>query len=156
MTDKIQASTNGGGGLGYGGITPSVVLEFDTFYNTANGDKDGNHIGINLNGFVQSQVQKNIPTRLNNGNPWHCWVDYDATHELLEVRLSQTMEKPQNPELSYHISLSSTLGSSMYMGFTAATGSAYSAHYLLFWEFYSSTPDSCTGNFSFSLLFAIN
>ena len=121
------AQTPGGSGLGYQGITPSVVVEIDTFKNVAVQDISGNHVGINLNGNLQSVVQKNVVPLFNNGSAWHCWVDYDAANVVLEVRLSMNSLKPATPTISYYDSVVRILGTyRMYIGLTAATGQAYS------------------------------
>lgn len=67
---QTQATNVGGvgGGIGYEGISPSIGIEFDTW---DNGEDDGNHIGINLNGSTNSIVKQYISTPMNNGQIWH-------------------------------------------------------------------------------------
>ena len=48
-----QSSTALGGsgqGMGYGSMTPSLGVEFDTYYNGDLGDMYPDHIGIHING----------------------------------------------------------------------------------------------------------
>ncbi|MFC1717149.1 PKD domain-containing protein [Candidatus Poribacteria bacterium] len=138
-----------GGNIGYSGITPSVGVEFDTWYNGWDPSidrtwpwpdiEDGNHVGINQNGSVTSLVTKKVGTRMNNGAAWYAWIDYNGS--TLEVRLSTGSSRPGPPFLTRNINLSSVLGTnSVYVGFTAATGAAYSTHYILSWEFKTNGP----------------
>ncbi|MFT4526330.1 MAG: hypothetical protein ACI85F_002502, partial [Bacteroidia bacterium] len=48
-----------GGGIGYGGITPSLAVEYDTFNNTWNGDLADDHIGIQSNGEIDHTISAN-------------------------------------------------------------------------------------------------
>ena len=41
-----------GGNLGYNGINPSLVIEFDTFEGTLNGDPSFDHVAMNRNGDI--------------------------------------------------------------------------------------------------------
>ncbi len=138
-TDLDAVGANGGG-IGYGNINPSVGIEFDTFLNP--GDINGNHVGINVGGSLQSVAAAPVgPTpRLNDGDIWYAWIDYDGATELLEVRLSLTSTRPTDALLSHSINLGATLnlvdsGLSAYTGFTAGTGTAYNNHDLRSWSF---------------------
>ncbi|MBP8295645.1 MAG: hypothetical protein KAX84_06025 [Burkholderiales bacterium] len=131
------ASTVGGsgGGIGYDGIPTSLGVEFDTWNNGPGfGDPDGNHVGIDLNGSIVSVQTVSIPTRMNDGNVWYAWVDYDGS--TLEVRLAQANIRPLSPTLSYAVDLASILGTTQaYVGFTSGTGSAWENHDILTWRF---------------------
>lgn len=135
-----------GGGLGYQGISNSVGIEFDSWNNGLWDDYNGNHVGINLNGNVNSVVQSNLPTgslhanRLNNGQIWSAWVDYNGATDALEVRLAQgaTAARPSSPLLTYTVDLVNVLSSTnAYVGFTSGTGAAYGNHDILAWQFTS-------------------
>jgi len=134
-TDNTVGSV--GGGIGYAGLVNSVAIEFDTYHNWQVDPRyTGNHVGINLNGNLNSVVSQHVNTRMNNGGIWSAWVDYDGSSDLLEVRLSQTSERPDNPLLSYNIDLTSVFGSTdVFVGFTSATGGAYGNHDILAWQF---------------------
>jgi len=146
MTPALPGTGNGGEmRMGYQGITPSVVVEIDTFQNDEDSDLSGNHVGINVNGNLRSLTQKNISPLFNNGTSWHCWVDYDATNQVLEVRVSQQALKPVNPDVSLFDSVARILGTNrMYIGLTASTSMVYSSHYILSWDFDTTYQDSCT------------
>jgi len=145
---QTVANTAGGagGGIGYQGITKSVGIEFDTWNNGAWDDYNGNHVGIDLNGNIDSILQANLPTgagnvdRMNNGAIWSSWVDYNGTTNSLEVRLAQgeSAARPTSALLSYNVDLVSILGSTdAFVGFTSGTGSAYGNHDILAWQFNS-------------------
>jgi hypothetical protein len=139
--------SNYSGGMGYSGIPHSLGIEFDTWNNMLTGSNtdanDGNHLGLDLNGSLYSAVQVNLPTgagnadRLNNGNIWTAWVDYNGATHFLDVRLAQgtNATRPDAPLLSYSLDLASTLGTtSPYFGFTSGSGGAFGNHDILSWR----------------------
>ena len=125
----------GGGGIGYQGIPTSLGVEFDTWNNGLGvGDPDGNHVGVDLNGSINSVVTASIPTRMNNGSVWFVWIDYDGT--TLSLRLSQTPTRPAAPTLTHVVNLASVLGTTQaFVGFTSGTGAAFENHDVLSWQF---------------------
>lgn len=139
-----------GGGIGYSGIASSVGIEFDTYNNGAGDGHNGNHVGIDLNGNTASVARQNIATRMNDGNIWYSWIDYNGLTHDLEVRLAQSNSRPLSPTLSHNVNLASAgvlNQTSAFVGFTAATGSAYGNHDILSWEFRDTfnpvtTPDA--------------
>jgi len=160
----VQTLTNSvvganGGGMGYYGVTNSVGVEFDTWCNTNNPTidptNDGNHIGIDFNGFLTNAVTFSYGVRsnkysaktihiandLNNSNVWYAWVDYNGANSNLEVRLSETNNvRPATPTLAYtNINLLGFLGArgrtNAYVGFTAATEGSYNEQDILCWQF---------------------
>ena len=109
----------------------SVGIEFDTWYN-GRLDSDGNHVGINLNGSGKSVVHRRVDTRMNNGEIWNAWIDYDGTADVLEVRLTMDGTRALDPFLSLNVDLESVLGSpKAYIGFTSGTGAAGGDHDIL-------------------------
>jgi Ca2+-binding RTX toxin-like protein len=127
---------SGGEGIGYEGIPNSLGIEFDTWNNGGIDRDSGNHVGINLKGNIYSERLVNVETRLNDGNIWNSWVDYNGATDLLEVRLSQTQVRPDAALLSYNVDLPSVLGKSdAFIGFTSGTGGASGYHDILSWKF---------------------
>lgn len=122
-----------GAGIGYGGISNSLAVEFDTFRN--NYDPDSNHIGINTGGNMTSLATVPIANAFDNGTIKTVWVDYNGS--TLEVRISDGMTRPTGEaDLAYNVNLTSVLGgSSAYIGFTGATGSAFGNHEVLNFAF---------------------
>lgn len=127
----------GGGGIGYAGIANSVGVEFDTWDNgDGAGDPDASHIGIDLNGSVNSVVTQSISPALDDGNVWNAWVDYNGVTDLLEVRVSQSSARPAIADLEFTVDLVSVLTQTdAFIGFTSGTGSASNTHDILNWQF---------------------
>ncbi|KAB1225886.1 L-type lectin-domain containing receptor kinase IV.2 [Morella rubra] len=64
------------------------------------------------------------------------WIDYDEAEKLVNVTLAPArMSKPNRPLLSTPTDLSQIILGSMYVGFTSATGTLVSYHYILGWSF---------------------
>ncbi|XP_059431079.1 L-type lectin-domain containing receptor kinase SIT2-like [Corylus avellana] len=110
-----------------------------------------NHVGIDVNSidsvelapttYFSIEEGKNISLELLSGNPMHLWIDYDEAEKLLNVTLAPTtIPKPDRPLLSTPIDLSEILLESMYVGFSSATGTLASSHYILGWSFNKSGP----------------
>jgi hypothetical protein len=110
-----------------------------------------NHVGIDVNSidsvelapakYFSNEEGKNISLELLSGNPMHLWIDYDEAEKLLNVTLAPTtIPKPNRPLLSTPINLSQILLESMYVGFSSATGTLASDHYILGWSFNKSGP----------------
>lgn len=134
----ISASIGGTGqGLGIGGISPSVAVEFDTWddnFAPAN-DPSSNHIGVDVNGDVDSVITQNISPFMDDGGLWYAWVDYNGT--TLTVSTNETGIRPATPDLSYNINIPSIIGTNdAYVGFTAATGGSYQNQDILGWTYY--------------------
>lgn len=139
---QTVANTAGGvgGGIGYQGLPKSVGIEFDTWNNGSWDDNDGNHVGIDLGGNIDSVSQVHVGTRMNNGSIWSAWVDYNGVTDLLEVRLLEGLgPRPGAAMLSYTVDLpGQLLTTDAFVGFTSGTGSAYGNHDILAWQFNSS------------------
>jgi hypothetical protein len=130
LTFTLQTVSNTagsqGGGLGYAGLENSIAIEFDTWQNDNFGDISTNHVGVNVNGDVQSVVAVDELTRFNDGDSWYVWVDYDGYEDTLSVRYSLLPSRPEDASISYNVDLVNILGSSdVYVGFTASTGGAF-------------------------------
>ncbi len=126
-----------GGGIGYANINNSVGIEFDTFFN-GGVDSDGNHVGINTNGNINSIARTSVSPRMNDGDVFNAWIDYDGGTDLLEVRLSTGTIRPISPILTATLDLPTILGTSnAFVGFTSGTGGASGDHDILSWQFTS-------------------
>ncbi len=156
-----------GDGIGYAstplgtGISPSVVVEFDTYNNSYFGDPNANHIAITRGGKSDHNARENagLPIhdlqgtniQLKSNKPIYAWIDYTASNTRLQVYLSDTDSRPSAPLLSTTaINLATELGPRFYMGFTGSTGGEQSEHKVL--AFYASDQLSqpeqacCTSN----------
>jgi serine/threonine protein kinase len=128
-----------------------LAIELDTIKNLELEDIDNNHVGIDVNGmksnesapamYFSDKEGKNISLNLTSRNPMHLWIDYNEAEKLLNVTLAPTtIPKPSRPLLSTPIDLSQILLESMYVGFSSATGTLASDHYILGWSFNKSGP----------------
>jgi len=136
----IQSTPSGVGGTGgmegYGGLSPSVGVEFDTIQNTW--DPNDNHIGILLNGDVTQYLGTGAfspNTRLADGDLWSVWIDYDGT--TLEVRAADGSNvRPSGAVTLATIDIGQILGqTNAYLGFSAGTGSFWENHDIVTWQF---------------------
>ena len=108
----------------------------DTYNNSFPLDSDGNHIGIDLGGSVQSVATAPVATRLNDNDVWYSWIDYNGVTNLMEVRLSLTNSRPALPQLTYTFDLGAQLGvANAFVGFGSGTGSGVGNHDILSWQF---------------------
>lgn len=124
-----------GGGIGYAGINNSVGIEFDTWNNGAGDNNSSNHIGVDVNGSVDSIVLAEVTEAdMNDGDIWNAWIDYDGSTNLLEARLGRSAVRPASAILSLTRNLASDLGTTnAFVGFTSGTGAAYANHDVLSW-----------------------
>jgi hypothetical protein len=127
----------GGGGIGYQGILNSAAVEYDTYNNGSFGnDPNGNHVGIDLGGNIQSVATALVTPRLNDSQIWFSWIDYDGTTGVMDVRLSLTNARPATALLSSTFNLGTQLGTtSAFVGFGSGTGAGFGNHDILSWEF---------------------
>jgi hypothetical protein len=125
---NLTSKAGEGRTIGYAGAGPSLLIEFDTYKNGDFGDPNNNHIGINLNGNNRSVVTKDAPFKMNSGDVYHTWVDYDGNKGLLEIRLSDSSKRPAEATFSHYIDLSDLFAGSVYVGFSAATGASREQH----------------------------
>lgn len=126
-----------GGGIGYAGLPNSVGIEFDNWNNGAGDGNSDNHVGVDLNGNVNSvALNTSLPVILDSGQDLFAWIDYNGATDLLEVRLSDVDSRPAAALLSYGVDLVSVLGTpNAFVGFTSGTGAAGANHDVIAWEF---------------------
>ena len=134
LTFVVQTMANNvggnGGGIGYEGIQRSLGIEFDTWNNGAADNHNGNHIGINTNGDINSLVLKPVEQRFNDGRQWYAWIDYDGNQQQLKISVSNGNARPTEPTLIQgNIDLSSILQyENAFIGFTSGTGAGGGTH----------------------------
>ncbi|KDP42217.1 hypothetical protein JCGZ_02947 [Jatropha curcas] len=126
-----------------------LAVEFDTVRNAEFQEIDGNQVGVDLNdlksnesapaSYFSQNEAKNQSLKLKSGDQIQVWIEYGQMEKLLNVTLAPTpIKKPEKPLLSTRIDLSSVFLDSMYVGFSASTGSVASHHYILGWSFNNS------------------
>ncbi|RKS21851.1 gliding motility-associated-like protein [Flavobacterium endophyticum] len=123
-----------GGGVGYQGITPSLAVEFDTYYNPGSDPISNDHIAIVRNGQAQitSAHSEFAPYynagQIEDGN-WH-----DAVFEWIAA--SKTFKVTYEGSVIFNtvIDIPTTILGNQYAywGFTAATGGSTSEHRVRF------------------------
>lgn len=135
----VNAIGEGGGRLGYEGMMNSLAVEFDTYKNGY--DVNNNHVSVLLNGDVTTALETKVPLfDLNNADVLTAWVDYNGNTDQLAVFVNNEGLKPDQPLLVADIDLSSVVGTSGYLGFTAATGGSFNNHRILNWDLSLETP----------------
>ncbi|KAJ4725755.1 putative Kinase [Melia azedarach] len=122
-----------------------IAVELDTVQSVDFNETDGNHVGIDLNNLLSNESSpaayfskegNNISLNLQSGKRIQIWIDYDGQEKLLNVTLAPIMiPKPYKPLLSTPLDLSQMILDSMYIGFSASTGTIISNHYILGWSF---------------------
>ncbi|KAI3410753.1 Protein kinase domain-containing protein [Psidium guajava] len=124
-----------------------LVVEFDTVNGYGgNLDSMGNHVGLNLNGMESNATMpaaynmdgtsNNEEIKLESGKAIQGWIEYDSSKQLVDITISPIdVAKPVKPLLSVHVNLTSIFEDSMYVGFSASTGTKRSLHYVLGWSF---------------------
>uniref|UniRef100_A0A0D9WV70 non-specific serine/threonine protein kinase n=1 Tax=Leersia perrieri TaxID=77586 RepID=A0A0D9WV70_9ORYZ len=133
-----------------------VGVELDTDQNNEFRDIDGNHVGVDINSLtsINSTSTGYYDDEENSGENSHglfhnltlsshdkamrVWVDYDATAKKIDVAIAPLkMAKPSRPLLSttYDLSMVFVDDEPYMIGFSSATGSFNSKHYVLGWSF---------------------
>ncbi|KAF3447746.1 hypothetical protein FNV43_RR08449 [Rhamnella rubrinervis] len=124
-----------------------VAVELDTIKSIDQFDDiNNNHVGIDINGLKSEKVYtagyhndkngefKNLT--LVSGKSMKVWVEYDGKKKQMNVTLAPSnIGKPRTPLLSLTRDLSSVVNNTMYVGFSASTGSVPTSHYILGWSF---------------------
>ncbi|XP_078153967.1 L-type lectin-domain containing receptor kinase SIT2-like isoform X1 [Carex rostrata] len=130
-----------------GNLTGNIfAIELDTVKNPEFNDINDNHVGIDINSLYSTQSApagyyaddsgafQNLS--LISGKAMQLWVEYENQKTQITVTISPIGKpKPRKPLLSYKLNLSAVLRESMYVGFSASTGSLHSSHYILGWSF---------------------
>ncbi|KAM4090886.1 hypothetical protein ACJW30_09G096600 [Castanea mollissima] len=122
-----------------------VAVELDTIQSPEFKDINDNHVGVDINGMVSENSSLAgyyadsgafMNLTLISGNPMQVWVEYDGVKKQLNVTLAPIgVGKPKFPLLSLSRDLSPIINKTMYVGFSSATGSLLTSHYILGWSF---------------------
>ncbi|KAH7519062.1 hypothetical protein ACOSP7_029629 [Xanthoceras sorbifolium] len=145
-----------GGSLGLldnGGLAAGfVAVEFDTLMDVEFKDINGNHVGLDLNSMVSSQVGDlgAINVDLKSGDAVNCWIEYDALSRVFNISVSYSNLKPRDPILSLTLDLDQYVNDFMYVGFSGSTQGSTEIHSIEWWSFSSSIDQSNTGSGSSS------
>jgi hypothetical protein len=127
--DGSRAIGGLGGSIGYGGMTRSVAVEFDTYRNR--GEADGNHVAVVSGGGPQGDAAP-APMPLF-GARLHVRVGYQAGTVTVSVRRA---DETWTHVLTRKVDLAAVVGTgAVRVGFTAATGRSASTQDILSWRF---------------------
>lgn len=130
---------NSGGGLAYDGISPSLVIEFDTYQNTDLGDPAWDHISImkngdpnhnnsvnNLSGPIQaSSTNSNI----EDGNTHEVKIAWQAATNTLSVYFDCVLRLTLNQDVK---SIIFSGDDTVFFGFVGSTGGLTNIHEVCF------------------------
>ncbi|CAL5067206.1 unnamed protein product [Urochloa decumbens] len=143
----VNGTTNGDAGDHLFGV------ELDTDQNNEFRDIDGNHAGVDINSLVSVSsatagyysssggggaaglLSRNLT--LASGEAMRVWVEYDGEDKRIDVTMAplEMANKPSKPLISTGYDLSTVLTDVARVGFSSATGSFDSRHYVLGWSF---------------------
>ncbi len=134
---------NAGGGLGYEGISPSLVVEFDTYENGVGvgelGDPSWDHISImrngnpnhnngasNLSGPIQASATS---LNIEDGVAHEVKIEWNATSKVLSVYFDCQLRLTLNQDVKNAIFSGDD---TVYFGFVGSTGGLTNLHQVCF------------------------
>lgn len=128
MQGNCSASGGTGQSMGYGGITPSIAVEFDSYRNSGESDPSDDHIAIVSNGSVNHAASTNLagPEIIAAGFEDSVWYDVKInwinTTQVLEVYFDGNLITSYTGDI-----ISDIFGGNpvVFWGFTGGTGALY-------------------------------
>lgn len=158
-TDGAGQCGENGNGMGFAGISPSIVFEFDTHQDAL----EGPHVSLMMDGDAATHhASATIPASVGNifGQELDVWIDYDAAGKSFAVYMAKAKDPPAKPAVALAwspepggvydptaLNLGTHLAGQGYLGFTSSTGSVLTNdHRILKWEFSTGgIPCDCAG-----------
>ncbi|XP_042477094.1 L-type lectin-domain containing receptor kinase VIII.1-like [Macadamia integrifolia] len=127
-------------GNGNGSLSGYVAVEFDTLMDVEFEDINGNHVGLDLNSMVSTQVGDldAVGVDLKSGDLVNAWLDYDGSTGLFNISVSYSNLRPADPLLSFNLDLDRFVKDFMFVGFSASTQASTEIHNVEWWSFASS------------------
>ncbi len=111
-----------GGGLGYEGIQDSLAVEFDTYRNYDVGDPINDHVGIDINGNINSIITTDLPN-IEDNQEHHAKIEINLVQNIISVYIDDNLYIDAYPLPSLNLS-------NVYVGFSAGTGGRKNLQYI--------------------------
>ncbi|XP_028800445.1 L-type lectin-domain containing receptor kinase S.6 [Neltuma alba] len=113
------------------------AVEFDTNFDPAVGDINGNHIGIDVDTIISiasvDAISEGID--LKSGRKITAWIEYRDAQKMVRVWVGHSPARPQTPILVAQIDLSEKLKEFMHVGFSASNVMGSGIHSIDHWQF---------------------
>ena len=136
LHNQKNVNTIAGGSIGYAGLSPSLVIEMDTYTNGSVGDPNYDHLGLMLNGnHNHSQdLINNIPIDPGFANVEDCiyhqaQINWLADEQILEFYWDCELRFSTSIDIKEDVFPNSN---EIYWGFIATTGGAVNTHAICF------------------------
>uniref|UniRef100_A0A7N0ZW64 non-specific serine/threonine protein kinase n=1 Tax=Kalanchoe fedtschenkoi TaxID=63787 RepID=A0A7N0ZW64_KALFE len=139
-------------GLPYNAQDAYFAVEFDTNFDAALGDINGNHVGIDVNNVISFASVDGTASGadLKGMKELTAWIEYSHPMRTVQVWVGASFTKPSIPLLVAHIDLSKQFKEFMRVGFSASNGRGSAAHVVRRWRFKTTLSSSITKD-TFSL-----
>ncbi|KAK4345717.1 hypothetical protein RND71_035893 [Anisodus tanguticus] len=118
----------------------TIAVEFDTLMDVEFKDINGNHVGLDLNSMVSTQVGdlESIGVDLKSGDLVNSWIEYSGSSGEMNIFVSYSNLKPKEPFLSVNINIAEYVNDFMFVGFSGSTQGSTEIHNIEWWSFSSS------------------
>ncbi|PIA38599.1 hypothetical protein AQUCO_02700072v1 [Aquilegia coerulea] len=85
--DQVIGDAGGSSDTTSSSLSGFVGVEFDTLMDVEFNDINGNHVGLDLNSLISTEVCDlgEVGVELKSGNLVNAWIDYDAPTKLLNI-----------------------------------------------------------------------
>nr|AKV93678.1 clade VIII lectin receptor kinase [Nicotiana benthamiana] len=144
LTPNDESIGDAGGYIGIldskGTQSGTISVEFDTLMDVEFNDINGNHVGLDLNSMVSTQVSDldSIGVDLKSGDIVNSWIEYSGSTAELNVFVSYSNLKPKEPFLSVVLDIAEYVNDFMFVGFSGSTQGSTEIHSIEWWSFSSS------------------
>ncbi|KAK9068483.1 hypothetical protein SSX86_012597 [Deinandra increscens subsp. villosa] len=142
ISPEDETIGNSGGYLGI--PAGAIAVEFDTLMDVEFNDINGNHLGVDIDSMVSTQIADldSVNVDLRSGDQVNSWVEFNGSTRQLNVSVSYSNIKPTSPVLSVLIDLNKYVNEFMFVGFSGSTQGSTEVHSVEWWTFTSSFDDA--------------